>query len=573
MSKKNIFIKSLGFSGYRSFSNFQTFDQFSKVNIFIGQNNCGKSNVLHFIHEIYPQACRKQPIKLRRLDTHIPTASHFRIGCGVKNVSDEEKINLIIETRASASAPKDETIKMIEKVFKAKREIDGTYLTWFNFSQDFTLDDNNWDKAFECLGDYQIQQLWTNLTGSTGGGRQQHWYPETLRLLTPAFPEIKTYLIPAIRRIGAKGSASEGFDGEGIIERLAKLQNPGALNQENRNKFHSINKFLQSVTANPKATIEIPYDRDTISVHLDGRTLPLESLGTGIHEVIILAVAATSIENSIICMEEPELHLNPVLQKKFIRYLQSETNNQYFITTHSASLMDTPDIEIYHIQLDDGQSRAMRTTSSHERDRVCKDLGYRPSDLLQSNCVIWVEGPSDRIYLNFWIRSHTPSLIEGIHYSIMFYGGKLAAHISADDVEDIIDDFVSLLRLNRRCCIVIDSDKSSARAKLNKTKTRLIHEFKNNGGHSWITSGREIENYIPPNLLKSAISSAHPHSQSSSKFGRFENTLSLTTQKRSSTASKVAIARHVTTNSSPDYSVLDLKKQISVLIKFINDSN
>ena len=45
--------------------------------------------------------------------------------------------------------------------------------------------------------------------------------------------------------------------------------------------------------------------------------------------------------------------------------------------------------------------------------------------ILQANCVVWVEGPSDRIYLKHWIEAVTSELIEGLHYSIMFYGGRL----------------------------------------------------------------------------------------------------------------------------------------------------
>ncbi|MEZ4770015.1 MAG: hypothetical protein R2844_16480, partial [Caldilineales bacterium] len=71
----------------------------------------------------------------------------------------------------------------------------------------------------------------------------------------------------------------------------------------------------------------------------------------------------------------------------------------------------------------------------------------RASDILQANCIIWVEGPSDRIYLKHWLRTIAPELDEGIQFSIMFYGGRLLSHLSADDAE--IDEFISLRKINQ----------------------------------------------------------------------------------------------------------------------------
>ena len=65
---------------------------------------------------------------------------------------------------------------------------------------------------------------------------------------------------------------------------------------------------------------------------------------------------------------------------------------------------------------------------------VLDDLDVRASDILLANSVIWVEGPSDRLYINRWIELwENGALKEGIHYQCMFYAGRLLAHISAED--------------------------------------------------------------------------------------------------------------------------------------------
>ena len=569
---QNLPIESLELSGYKSFGDrAQRFEKLAKINLLIGQNNCGKSNVLKYIHnhlsDIEPR------LRFDSFDRHIGYKGEINYGYKI-NASHYDAFiaKLISPTHTEIHFQSQETLR---RILIKKSHLDSSQDgPWIQIKENHTYNLAPWLPAFSDIENQPLVNLWSALTRKSGGSRDQHWIPEVLEKIHRPFPRFKSVLIPAIREIGQQGSLSEGFSGNGIIERLAKLQNPSPDKQEDKRRFEKIGDFLKNVTGNSSAEIEIPYDRNTIVIHMDGKSLPLESLGSGIHEVIILAAAATVLSDHVICMEEPELHLNPLLQKKLIRYLQEETNNQYLIATHSAALMDADNAEIYHLQLQDGQTIVERVSSNQARSNICHDLGYHPSDLLQSNSIIWVEGPSDRIYINWWIRSLNPDFIEGIHYSIMFYGGRLASHLSAEDIDASLNNLISLRHLNRRAIIVIDSDKSSPRARVNETKTRLAGEFSKGFGHAWISAGREIENYINPDWLKTAIGTLHPTYRSNSPMGKFDNCLEIASDKSKTTqASKVSIAKFITENYRPDFGILDLKLQCDLLLKFIEDSN
>jgi hypothetical protein len=574
-------IKNLAIAGYRSFGEVpQYFDNFTKVNLFIGRNNAGKSNIIRFLSEIISRKADGQKQALDALAYHLPRRPALLIGLG-ENVEHSEAGHSFMSDshRLINGMPpdrqRDAVSKDIALILNEKRRIDGTNLTWSFISlpaQEPVL--GSWLEAIKVLDDSSLNNLYRMLAHRQGGHRKDHWEPEVIQKLQIPILTANVVVIPAIRQIGAKGSNSDGFEGLGIIERLARLQNPDVHSQADRNRFHDITMFLCNVIGNQDATIEIPFERDTILVHMDGKVLPIESLGTGIHEVLILASAATVLTDTVVCIEEPELHLNPILQRKLIRYLTEHTTNQYFISTHSAALMDNNEVEIYHIRLHDSTSVVERVTSDNQRSMVCEDLGYHPSDLLQANCVIWVEGPSDRVYINYWLRGLTADFIEGIHYSIMFYGGRLASHLSNEDYSTEIDDFISLRRLNRRGVIILDSDREKPHVKLNQTKKRLQTEFDKGPGHAWVTDGREIENYIPQDQLRTAITTKCPKSKLLTNLDRYDNCLKIKSRKNKDIqAPKVEIARYITANYEPDFNILDLKQRMKKLIEFIHESN
>lgn len=217
--------------------------------------------------------------------------------------------------------------------------------------------------------------------------------------------------------------------------------------------------------------------------------------------------------NFVFCFEEIENNLHPSLQRRFFRYICEriiDHDSILFLSTHSAVAIDlfsSSDIaQILRVSREDNCSLVESVSDYLARKNLLFELGYHASDLLQCNCIIWVEGPSDAIYVRKWISLLNPDLRDGLDFQCMFYGGRLLSHCSASTPEVAAPELMSLLRINKNAILLIDSDRKSKRSRLNKTKQRLIKEVDEIGGFAWVTKGKEIENYIPKSILKDMYS-------------------------------------------------------------------
>lgn len=367
----------------------------------------------------------------------------------------------------------------------------------------------------------------------------------------------RSILIPAFRQMRDADPGQQSPDlasGEGLVAELStweRPKQPGTVEYlAAKERWSRLTTFVRDVLEDPEAELEIAGATDLhVRLAQAGSMLHIDSLGDGIKQVLMIAAACIYFDDHLVLLEEPEIHLHAGLQRKLMRFLANSTSSQYLIATHSAHALDLPGGKIFHVTHDGRSTRVASAVRASDVQQVCVDLGYMASDLLQANFTIWVEGPSDRVYWARWLQLVDPHLAEGVHFTIMSYGGYLIDSVHLRDEPDpATEDLVQLLRLGRQCVVIADSDKESASDALRPTLARLQTEAEQPGSGELIVCDwvRTVENLLPRELFRNTVIARHPTAgralKSATSFKPFDPPFE---RMRRGTYSKVSIAKDV----------------------------
>ena len=298
------------------------------------------------------------------------------------------------------------------------------------------------------------------------------------------------------------GSVDESIVENSLLEALNEIMSPEA-------EFENIRIQYEKKGGEPVWEIYLK--------EKEHKRVPLSKSGSGIKTIILVLLnllvipneSGHNVRNIVYGFEELENNLHPAIQKKLFDYIYkfAVQNDIYiFLTTHSHiainMFFEKNRACIYHVTKGAKGASVKRIESHIDKTGILDDLDIKASDILQANGIIWVEGPSDRIYIKRWLDIFFDNRFEeGKHYQFLYYGGRLLSHYSAEEETDLINIF----KVNRNAAIVMDSDKRKAGDELNCTKKRIIEELKKADMFCWVTEGKEIENYIPKDAIEKLL--------------------------------------------------------------------
>lgn len=560
-------IKSLKVANYKNIGDsFIGFDNLEKFNILIGRNNIGKSTLLSILNQL----------------SYINAAERYE-----KKVNMDIEFSITIDSVPQNIFPSSTSNSEVGNYFEYGKTLVGKKLT-YEFSRldnDFHIKSID-SSIYEPYGETVLNSTEDQLLSDLGHVSLSHFISNYKIIKLDA----DRNLIPEIESISLKID-TDGVGATNLIRaylhnseydfKVVEKEILEALNKIVLPDEHFDRIMCQEINSDDETKWEIHL------VNENGR-IPLSSSGSGLRTILLVLIKlfleASKSQRNIFIFEELENNIHPTIQRNLFNYLYNwanEKNDIFFITTHSNIPINMfgnmPSISITHLKKDRSTNELITDNafSFSSNCDILNDLGIKASDILQSNGIIWVEGPSDRVYINKWIELASDGLLkENTHYQILFYGGRLLAHLSGETRYEDESELISLFLANRNSILVMDSDKKTQNSKINQTKKRIQKEFKDSGSFVWVTKGREIENYLSQRVINieyginkqieqyQNIGEFLNNAQKSSKFG--DNYIHNKYKK------SVALVSHM---KHEDLNVLDLEDKINQIVKRIKEWN
>lgn len=178
---------------------------------------------------------------------------------------------------------------------------------------------------------------------------------------------------------------------------------------------NTLTKIAKSISTHLGFTVRLEnYNagNDTVSLHIHNgdELMRYDELSMGQRSIFYLLFAAYGydIENGVLIVDEPELHLHPTMQKTYfsiLKEISAHGNIQVLIATHSSVFIDEATIKnTFRFYKKDGITSIVcpRSVDASDKD-LLKILTYTNSArIFFSDIVVLVEGESDEYFYSYF---------------------------------------------------------------------------------------------------------------------------------------------------------------------------
>ena len=412
---------------YKSFQDSGLLEFTQGINIIVGQNNAGKTALLEALTLNFGDVPHRSIKTLKTpLSTLDNTLSKSKIYIYLEKkelrLMIDQYLPLIIPMEANMEANGEQAEKTVNK-----------FIEWMNQDNDVkflvSLSSNNVIDVANTDLTFGIYSHTTQVTGSQNG--ENTYY--SINVKQTVSDELKLYSIiqsarpseiiagklfrllqSRIYRFYAErlNISKCAFGNQSILapnaSNLAEVLN--SLQSRNSENFNDYNKYINQIFSHIQRIAVEPRDNNQLEImvwNIDPKSkredlaVSLSSCGTGIGQVLaILYVVINSPEARTIIIDEPQSFLHPGAAKKLIEILKQFPQHQYFIATHSPTIINAANpSKIIMLKYEDCETKvsAINAKEAREQRSLLAEVGVSLSDVFGADNILWVEGPTEQI--------------------------------------------------------------------------------------------------------------------------------------------------------------------------------
>jgi predicted ATP-dependent endonuclease of OLD family len=511
---------------YQEYSGNFDLTNLSKINIFIGKNNSGKSRL---IRNIFQNRITSAEHKIYSLN-HVKELIIERYKDSIhKNHPNSNPLNAIFGTLSFFQ----------EKLLTFDRYNSNFFdlLTINNLPINPNIDDK--DTNLTHVKE-EVKKSWSACIDKFNQSEEYLSIIDTLSVLRDQAPRIYIPMLRGMRsltdsieiyknrtsgdyRLSTTGSR-QLFTG---LEIYQNLQEKLLGKPDGRKQVKKYEEFLSDNFFNQEIVTLIPsLETKCIEIQIGNEDqFPIYHLGDGLQTIIIVTFPIfMAKEPSLFFIEEPDLAMHPSMQRALIQAMLDKKEHQYFLTTHSNHFLDmaleSDNISIFQVkkEIEEDKTKFKITHATAILKSVFEDLGIRNSSVLLANCTIWVEGVTDKLYLKAYMKKYLQELSledtekhkkydlykEDLHYIFAEYQGSNIVHwdFSNREQNDDLDNEGKKTTLVEALCgnalLIADGD-------IDNKGTRVADLTQIMGERFILLEAKEIENYIPSSILKETV--------------------------------------------------------------------
>lgn len=495
------------------------FGNLTKTNVFIGENNSGKSRFLRYLFETNYYSISNEQFDNFFTDTKSDVYGHYDI----IPESNIEKFNKVYERIGSERSPYS---NVGNKFFKALKNYSKTN----EVANKFYFPIIRGTKDYKTIINNKLRTFLSSANSIQNKDSINH-YISLLNLESQGLESFDIYndIIAHEYFNDNKSFNNYILTGGKLYQEIKSM----LLGEEAQRKLiEDFQKFLQENFFSDYDKVQlIPNEKKKVlCVKIGKDERAIYDWGDGTQQLIIILYSLfkhKDDQNKLFFIEEPEMYLHPGVLRKFIEVINSDLfkNHQYFITTHSNVVLDTSadtniNMSIFKFKKvkdksKNGDKDFFIEQCNNGDMSLLNELGVRNSSLFLSNCSIWVEGVTDRLYLKHYLKlycdKHKDKKIyrENLDYTFIEYGGGNIVHFNFDKIDN--PNSINAKYVNNNIFLIADNDNSKAGSQKAKRKEAYKEQLKENFYELSVT---EIENLITSEILKQTLLIQNPKKES-----------------------------------------------------------